>query len=183
MSNQIKYQCWSFKPGSSVPQSTAQFSSPRHPSQSGQSARVAGHPMGGNFIPASEAPGGSSDEPPAIGQRGVNGQGRVSFKITTTSKQQVIEGEAPPEFLQKLAAEHFPDFQVFSPPFHSHAGIPCNDPQCAFPTPPATPSNTPSGTPSGSPNVSARQSHNTNNPYGGNGRYNTNQQAMAQGRQ
>ena len=167
MSNQIKYQCWSYKPGSSAPQ--PQRSTPHYPSsQSGQSGRVAGHTMGDNFIPASAAPGSSSDEPPAIGQRGVNRQGQMPFKITKTYSQQVIEGQATPQQVLELFAADGPDFPVFSNPFFHSDGAPCNDPQWEFPTPPVTPS--------GSPSMPARQSHNTHGYNGHN-----NRQAMAQG--
>lgn len=166
MSNQIKYQCWSYKPGSSVPQ-------PQRPathfpsSQSGQSGRVAGHTMGDNFIPASAAPGSSSDEPPTIGQRGVNRQGQMPFKITKTYSQQVIEGQATPQQVLEFFTADGPNFQLFSGPFFHPGGA---DPQSAFPTPPVTPS--------GSPSMPARQSHNT---HGYNGHCNNTRQAMAHG--
>ena len=157
MSNQIRCQSWSFKPGSSAPQfreSSAPFSSPRHASKPGQSGRVAGHKMGGNFIPASAAPGSSSDEATAIGQRGVNGEGPVPFKITKTFSHevQVIEGKATPDQVLKFFAAEGPDFQVFMNPFFNHSdGAPCNDPQWVYPAPPDTPS--------GSPNMTTRQNH------------------------
>ena len=185
MSNQINFQCWSFKPGSSVPssqqprQSAAQFPSQRNASQSGQPGRVAGHTMGDNYIPASAAPGSSSDEAPAIGQRGVNadGQGKITFKYTRTVTQRVIEGQATADDILKFfAADNVggPDFHMFSHPFCNHPDcVPCNDPQWVqFPTPPATPS--------GSPRMSARHDHNVENPYGCTVHFND-RQAMAQG--
>ena len=183
MSNQINSQCWSFKPGSSVPlsqqsrQPAAQLPRQRNAPQSGQPGRVAGHTMDDNFIPAGAVPGNSSEGAPAIGQRGVNRQGQMPFKYTKTVSQQVIEGEATLEEIKRFfAADHIgPDFQVFPHlPCNHPDCIPCNDPQwMQFPTPPDTPS--------GSPRLSTRRGHNVNGPFGYTVHFNNNRQAMAQG--
>ena len=180
MSNQINSQCWSFKPGSSVPlsqqprQPAAELPRQRNAPQSGQSGRVAGHTMDDNFIPAGAALGNSSEGAPAIGQRGVNRQGQMQFKITVT--QQVIEGEATLEEIKKFfAADHVgPHFQVFPHLFCNRPDcVPCNDSQWVqSPTAPDTPSGS---------RPSARRGHNVNGPFGYTGHFNNNRQPMAQG--
>ena len=129
MSNQINCQCWSFKPGSSLShqpkQPAAQLPRQRNAPQSGQSGRVAGHTMEDKFIPAGAVPGNSSEGAPAIGQRDVNRQGQMPFKITKTVSQQVIEGAATLDEIEKFfAADNIgPDFQVFP-------HLLCNHPDC-----------------------------------------------------
>lgn len=134
MSNQINSQCWSFKPRSSVPSSqqsrqpAAQL--PHQRNAPGQSARVAGHTMDDNFIPAGAVPGNSSEGAPAIGQRGVNRQGQMPFKITKTVTQQVFEGQATFEEIEKFFTSDQPDFLVSPHLFCNRPDcVPCNDPK------------------------------------------------------
>ena len=129
MSNQINSQCWSFRPGSSVPlsQQTGQPPRQRNAPQSGQSGRVAaGHKMDDNFIP----PGNSSEGAPTIGQRDVNRQGQMPFKITKTVTQHVVEGLATFEQIEKFFTSDQPDFLV-SPHLYCDRPdcVPCNDPK------------------------------------------------------
>ena len=168
MSNQINSQCWSFRPGSSVPlsqqtrQPAAELPRQRNAPHSGQSGRVAEHTMDDKFIPAGAVPGNSPEGAPAIGQRGVNRQGQMPVKFTKTVTQQVFEGPATFEQIEKFfAADRVgPDVMVFSHLFCDRSDcVPCNDRKWQ---------QIPAG-------------HNVNGPFGYTVHSNNNPQPMAQG--